>query len=201
MTKIERLLATAVSVAALSVVGVVPSFASPDPSGPESSAPSICAPTNPAGALTPFTCNIYETDANGAPSEDTGPILLPGLVSPGVLVLLETGTDQSTSNWSDIVVFGNNGETSTIEMFSDPEGGFDPAFLSSILEGGVDLFLTEDASGVTAYFSGGAQGVDNDYFFHSDADTNVVPEPLTLSLFGAGLVGAGALRRRKAKSL
>lgn len=28
---------------------------------------------------------------------------------------------------------------------------------------------------------------------------NFVPEPLTLSLFGAGLLGAGALRRRKAK--
>jgi hypothetical protein len=30
------------------------------------------------------------------------------------------------------------------------------------------------------------------------ATLNVIPEPITLSLFGAGLAGAAALRRRKA---
>jgi hypothetical protein len=29
--------------------------------------------------------------------------------------------------------------------------------------------------------------------------TNVIPEPFTLSLFGAGLAGVAAVRRRKAK--
>jgi hypothetical protein len=33
----------------------------------------------------------------------------------------------------------------------------------------------------------------------SVSDRTAVPEPLTLSLFGAGLAGAAALRRRKAK--
>jgi hypothetical protein len=52
---------------------------------------------------------------------------------------------------------------------------------------------------VTPFFSGGQPLNNNDNYFHSDADERV-PEPVTLSLFGAGLLGAAATRRRKAKS-
>jgi hypothetical protein len=38
------------------------------------------------------------------------------------------------------------------------------------------------------------------YAFHNVAPPPSVPEPMTLSLFGAGLVGAGWMRRRKNKS-
>ena len=191
----RRFAAAAVSAATFSLAMISASFAAPaDPSGPESSALSSCAPTNPLSA-TPFTCNIYETNANGAPSEDTGPIILPGLVGSGFVVLLESGTDTSVANWSDIVEFAGNADTSTVELFSDPETGFDPALVTTVLNSG-PFFITEDPSGVTPYFSGGTQGTDNDYFIHSNADINV-PEPLTLSLFGAGLAGTAALRRRK----
>ena len=189
--KIERFVATAVSAVALSLaVAAIPSVASAG----ESSSISSCAFDNAETTL--FTCNIYETDANGSPSEDTGQILLPTKVGGGWVVLLESGTDQSTSNWGDLVFFSNNADTGIVEMWSNPESGFDPALIALVTS---PIFLTEDASGVTAYFSGGTQGVNNDYFFHSDADERV-PEPITLSIFGAGLVGAAALRRRKAKS-
>jgi len=55
---------------------------------------------------------------------------------------------------------------------------------------------------------GSYQGSANDHCFNADSwqicgtnhlDATVIPEPLTLSLFGAGLAGAAALRRRKAK--
>ena len=36
-------------------------------------------------------------------------------------------------------------------------------------------------------------------FVGPDFEASAVPEPLTLSLFGAGLIGLGALRRRKAR--
>ena len=36
-------------------------------------------------------------------------------------------------------------------------------------------------------------------FILASGDTRTVPEPITIGLFGAGLVGAGLLRRRKAK--
>ncbi|MGZ5935581.1 MAG: PEP-CTERM sorting domain-containing protein [Rhizomicrobium sp.] len=52
--------------------------------------------------------------------------------------------------------------------------------------------------------TGGWQNVSSDFgtggvtaYVQSDRD---VPEPLTLSLFGAGLAGAAAMRRRKNKS-
>jgi hypothetical protein len=187
----RQFFSTAVSAVALSLAMMAsPAFAG------ENSAISSCTPDVP-DTTHPFTCNIYETDANGAPTEDTGLIALPDIVGTGWIVLLENGTDQSTSNWSDIIQFSNNTDTGLVEMWSNPESGFDPALLASVVE---PIFLTEDPSGVTAYFSGGTQGLDNDYFFHSDADELGVPEPVTLSLFGAGLVGAAAMRRRRAKS-
>lgn len=190
MKILKRFAFATVSTAALSLAMMSPSFAAPaDPGGPESSSISSCTDS------TPFTCNIYETNANGAPSEDTGLIPLPATVSTGWIVLLETGTDQSTTNWSDIIQFSNSEITGQVEMWSDPETGFDPALLALVTN---PFFITEDPSGVTSYFSGGTQGVNNDYFFHSDADVTT-PEPLTLSIFGAGLAGAAALRRRKRK--
>jgi hypothetical protein len=45
----------------------------------------------------------------------------------------------------------------------------------------------------------GACGSDFQVCGSNNASAEVIPEPVTLSIFGAGLVGAAALRRRKAK--
>ena len=45
----------------------------------------------------------------------------------------------------------------------------------------------------------GSNGTDFGVTGSNTAKANIVPEPLTISLFGAGLVGVTALRRRKAK--
>lgn len=55
--------------------------------------------------------------------------------------------------------------------------------------------------GVTGFtIDGGGAAFAFGDFFEGFAKATSVPEPFTLSLFGAGLVGAAALRRKKAKS-
>ena len=49
-----------------------------------------------------------------------------------------------------------------------------------------------------AYWNNASDGGES--FFLVSTTATEVPEPLTLSLFGAGLVGAAAIRRRKAKA-
>jgi hypothetical protein len=54
-------------------------------------------------------------------------------------------------------------------------------------------------SGSATLSSAGACGTDFQVCGSNNASAMLIPEPVTLSLFGAGLAGAAALRRRKAK--
>jgi PEP-CTERM motif len=53
----------------------------------------------------------------------------------------------------------------------------------------------------TATFSGGAAGREQFFLSPSANGLDPIPEPATIFLFGSGLAGAAAVRRRRAKSL
>jgi hypothetical protein len=59
--------------------------------------------------------------------------------------------------------------------------------------------LSENCSGNNCLNAGGSYDISGTFFLLS-GPTTAVPEPLTLSLFGAGLAGAAALRRRSKKA-
>src|SRR5882762_5841582 len=62
------------------------------------------------GGLGPgFTCDLFQTDVSGNPSEISNAVTLPNSVTGGYIVLLESpGAAQSdVSQWSDILVFGD----------------------------------------------------------------------------------------------
>jgi hypothetical protein len=69
------------------------------------------------------TCNLYETDASGNPSEISNVVTAPNLFSNGYVVLKENGAiaDNVVSNWSDVLKFGDgnsNNNGTTLQLFS-----------------------------------------------------------------------------------
>jgi hypothetical protein len=68
-----------------------------------------------------ITCNIFETDASGNPSEISNVINLPMVVTGGYLVLKDNpaAPDSDQSQWSDVLVFApTGGNATTVQMFS-----------------------------------------------------------------------------------
>jgi len=150
----------------------------PDPS-PAEIGTSFCTvgPSN-------FTCDLFEGGDSGT-AETVSAIPVPGYFFDGPLVLLEDPNGgEDPANWSDILV----------PSIADPSGEIFVTFISDPdtlnFGGGNFTFVNEDPSGVTTV----GDGLGNFFFIHSDAD-RAVPEPLSLALFGAGLIGLGAIRR------
>ena len=108
--------------------------------------------------------------------------------------------DFGTQTLSDILSFTNSdgtltGASATLMIFYSELGGpalADTGFPLTGLSANYIVGTSENANGTFDWEPGG-----NSYFGTSPEG---VPEPITLSLFGAGLVGAAALRRRKTKS-
>jgi hypothetical protein len=131
---------------------------------------------------TPTLVGTLEADPTGRVAGNVLVYTLPETVLPGDVGIAEFGTGVL----SDVLTFTNDNQM----IFYSELGGGDEA--DSGLPTGVSFIgATESADGSFTY------DVGNIYLGSSPEG---VPEPVTLSLFGAGLVGAAALRRRRKKS-
>jgi hypothetical protein len=131
------------------------------------------------GTITKFTLTIY-SDVAGAP----GAALYTQVVnSNGNEVLLSGNIDTYDIATSFIAAAGTEYWVSVV-----PDLGFPPQWGWATGTGG-------DGIGYQCFFGACGQ-TGNDFAFTLNGQ-GTVPEPLTLSLFGAGLTGVAAMRRRK----
>jgi hypothetical protein len=152
-------------------------------------------PGDPVGGTCGFpavgftlSLDIFE---NSAPQ----PTIIGQCVHTGTLALLENSTS-SLSNpgtWSDVAVFAFDGSNYTVTLLT-------PSQFGSITS--ADLGIPESASGLTSFVAGcvSAGGAicpattEITYNFHSPEEA---PEPSSLLLLGAGLLGLAGMSWRK----
>ncbi|HEY2886536.1 MAG TPA: PEP-CTERM sorting domain-containing protein [Rhizomicrobium sp.] len=135
---------------------------------------------------------VLEADPTGRVAGNVLVYTLPDAVGEGDVGIGEFGT----------------GILSDVLTFTDPNGGLDGLgslmIFYSALGGGekadsgfpdqeFNIVANENANGSFTYSPG------SNIYIGESPETVGVPEPITLSLFGAGLAGAVALRRRKKK--
>jgi hypothetical protein len=145
---------------------------------------------------TSLTCNIYESDAQGNPSDVSNMVSIPVSVVSGFIVVLETGgTLANPSTWSDVVEIFNNVSSTTgnlLQLFSG-DGSFGASFIMLVLDSPhVTIFenpLGTATTNPSVYTAGGS--------VYNIFSAPSVPEPATLALLGIGLAGIGFSRRRK----
>src|SRR5882762_5113952 len=105
--------------------------------------------TNNGGAGPGFTCDIFQTDINGNPSEMSNAVTLPSSTTGGYIVLLESpGAAQSdVSQWSDVLVFGDGSSAiaTTVQLLSVGCNCF-PDFAT--VNAAPNVFLVENQNGV-----------------------------------------------------
>ena len=132
-----------------------------------------------------ITCNIFETDAFGNPSEISNAFSLGTIVVPGYVVLLEgAGLDQTNvANWSDVLTFidDGNGFASTAQLLSDGCNCF-PNY-NTVSMGGVQFIV--ETPPVTVY---SPSGTDVYNIFSDETGESQIPEPGTLGFVGLSLL-------------
>jgi hypothetical protein len=144
------------------------------------------------------TCNFYETDANGAPSEVSSPVFNQ-FSATSAWHAGYSAIDDPDNTLSDIIVWTAVTPGSLFAQMGTLHSCDIPNNCDTT---GLTLLGTgfEDANGSLLGATKSRFNVDN---VQVATDTlNVfspeeLPEPITLSIFGAGLAGAVAMRRRR----
>lgn len=127
---------------------------------------------------------VLEADPTGRVAGNVLVYTLPDAVGEGDVGIGEFGT----GILSDVLTFTNG---SLMIFYSEQGGG--AAADSGLPVGEFSIGATENADGSFIYNAG------VNIYIGESPETVGVPEPITVSLFGAGLAGAVALRRRKKK--
>jgi hypothetical protein len=148
--------------------------------------------------VTPFT-----STSSGESADGSGAFLANSTATGMALVVLTEGVGGPNSDWFQLVYSGPGGfgiESVTVHWRSDS----DPGGLPALPTGVVPQFLVETGASqdVTALLAASATA--SGFAFPSNLTVQVqsdapesVPEPVTLTLFSAGLLGFGFVRRRK----
>ena len=157
----------------------------------------------------PFTLTFDETGActlvnNGTPLACQG-VLAVDPTQPGSHMILtfalptqigtgDVAVKDSNGLVSDLFRFTNQGGIGYLLYYSADTGGGQLADTGLPGNANTSLSVDEDpATGQFHFFSGGAQGVNNDYFGTSGAD---VPEPGSWALLGTLAAGVFFIQRR-----
>jgi hypothetical protein len=102
--------------------GIVRTDAATSPSLPNVAPNSGCTLNPGPQPASGHTCNIYETDGAGNPSQISNVIVLPNVVVGGYLVFKKDGAiaDNVVSNWTAVLKFGDgsNDNTTTMQLFA-----------------------------------------------------------------------------------
>jgi len=213
-------------VIAFSALAVTAS-ASPTSCGPPAVPPSLVADTvdagNTVGSLT-YTCggltfsNFFATDAGGVPigttvflssatfDSTTGIVLLnfnPSLTLGTAEDLHFSFTVTGAITAVDLTVFGSNSsisETICGSPIVPVNTGCSPALVPTInrLSGQSEVTSNTFSSSLTTIFKDINKGADGDLTSFNQSFHTAVPEPMTLSMMGVGLLGLGLMRRRQA---
>jgi hypothetical protein len=145
---------------------------------------SSCTPNMTVG----ITCNVFETDAGGNPSEISNVFSLGTNTVAGYVVLLEmSGADQTNNaNWSDVLHFIDDGMgfASTAQLLSAGCNCF-PSF--AMVNAAGAAFIVESATPPTVY----SPGSDTYNIFSAEE----VPEPGAAWLLAFGLIALGWRKR------
>jgi len=158
---------------------------------PASADPISSCVTNVSGGQ---TCNIYESDANGNPTDTSSVVSTEAFQSTGYVVLLDNTNDNTNpANWSDLAVFTQ----STIQLYSD--GTWTPALATAALAATNTQFILEAATAPTFYTPD--QNLDQYFFYSPGTPVTPAPEPGTMTLFGSGLIAFVGLAMWKKDSL
>jgi hypothetical protein len=133
-----------------------------------------------------FTCNLFETNADGVFSEDPERVPVGNTVGLGFVVFLEPGIDPTVpanqanvGNWSDVLSFTQSSNQFFVQLFSDP---FSVELVRLITAAGAEYFAEAETD--PTVFIGGSGNTYN-IFSQSAVDTDV-PEPGSATLLIVG---------------